>query len=83
MALGLLGLIGCAVERPNNLGVREGILAPCPGSPNCVSSQAANERNRIVPLVFSGAPQFFDRQQILSNLRKPLIDHARLGGQSA
>jgi uncharacterized protein (DUF1499 family) len=56
MALGLLGLIGCAGERPKNLGAREGILAPCPGSPNCVSSQAANERHRIAPLVFSGDP---------------------------
>ena len=27
--------------RPANLGVREGKLAPCPGTPNCVSSQAA------------------------------------------
>lgn len=56
MALGLLGLIGCAGERPNNLGAREGILAPCPNSPNCVSSQAANERHYIAPLVFSGDP---------------------------
>ena len=56
MALGLLGLIGCARERPNNLGAREGILAPCPASPNCVSSQTENERHRITPLVFSGDP---------------------------
>lgn len=56
MALGFLGLIGCAGERPKNLGAREGVLAPCPGSPNCVSSQAANERHRIAPLVFSGDP---------------------------
>lgn len=56
MALGLLGLIGCAGAPPKNLGAREGILAPCPGSPNCVSSQAANERHRIAPLVFSGDP---------------------------
>ena len=47
MALGLLGLAGCAGERPNNLGAREGILAPCPSSPNCVSSQTENERHRI------------------------------------
>lgn len=56
MALGLLGLIGCAGERPKNLGAREGILVPCPGSPNCVSSQAENERHRIAPLVFSDDP---------------------------
>jgi uncharacterized protein (DUF1499 family) len=56
MTLGLLGLAGCAGERPNNLGTREGILAPCPSSPNCVSSQTENERHRIAPLAFSGDP---------------------------
>jgi len=56
MALGLLGLAGCAGERPNNLGAREGMLAPCPRSPNCVSSQADDGKHRIAPLAFSGDP---------------------------
>ncbi len=56
MALGLLGLAGCAGERPNNLGAKAGLLAPCPRSPNCVSSQTENERHRIAPLAFSGDP---------------------------
>jgi uncharacterized protein (DUF1499 family) len=56
MALGVLGLVGCAGERPNNLGAKEGMLAPCPSSPNCVSSQAVDERHRIAPLAFSDAP---------------------------
>jgi uncharacterized protein (DUF1499 family) len=57
MALGLLGLVGCAGERPNNLGASAGQLTPCPSSPNCVSSQAADERHRIAPLAFSGDPE--------------------------
>lgn len=75
MALGLLGLIGCAGERPNNLGAREGVLAPCPGSPNCVSSQAANERHRIAPLVFSGEPgaAFARLKQVLSSRSDTII----------
>ncbi|CUB03062.1 DUF1499 domain-containing protein [Marinomonas fungiae] len=28
---------------PDNLGVNEGLLAPCPDMPNCVSSQASPE----------------------------------------
>ena len=56
MALGLLGLAGCAGERPDDLGAREGLLAPCPSSPNCVSSQTENERHRIAPLAFNGDP---------------------------
>ena len=49
-------LIGYAGERSNNLGAMEGILTPCPGSPNCVSSQTENERHRLAPLAFSGGP---------------------------
>lgn len=75
MALGLLGLIGCAGERPNNLGAREGVLAPCPGSPNCVSSQAANERHLIAPLVFSGDPgaAFARLKRVLSSRSDTII----------
>jgi len=49
-------LTACAGERPNNLGAKGGLLAACPASPNCVASQAADERHRIAPLVFSGDP---------------------------
>jgi uncharacterized protein (DUF1499 family) len=63
----VLGLWGCAGERPNNLGAREGVLAACPASPNCVSSQAADEKHRIAPLAFSGPPDaaFARLQQLL------------------
>ncbi len=57
MSMGLFGIIGCAGERPNNLGAREGLLAVCPASPNCVSSQAGDHRHRIEPLFFSGDPE--------------------------
>ena len=56
MTVGLLGLAGCAGERPNNLGARGGFLVACPVSPNCVSSQADDESHRIAPLTFSGDP---------------------------
>lgn len=56
MTIGLLGLLGCAGERPNNLGARNGFLTACPSSPNCVSSQATDEKHRIQPFTFSDAP---------------------------
>ena len=34
-------------SRPTTLGVSDGTLAPCPDSPNCVSSQAADEAHQI------------------------------------
>lgn len=42
--------------RPKQIGVRQGRLAPCPGRPNCASSQAESRRCRVEPLFFKGAP---------------------------
>jgi len=56
-ALLLFVLTGCAGDRPKNLGVRDGRLLACPASPNCVSSQAADEQHKIAPLAFTGEPE--------------------------
>ncbi len=56
MITGLLGMLGCAGDRPQNPGPQNGLLLACPSSPNCVSSQAADEGHRIAPLMFSGDP---------------------------
>ncbi|TVR56689.1 MAG: DUF1499 domain-containing protein [Candidatus Competibacteraceae bacterium] len=46
---------GCAGGRPPApLGVTEGRLAPCPGAPNCVSSQAVDANRRVEPLRYEG-----------------------------
>lgn len=37
-------------KRPLNLGVKEGKLAACPGSPNCVNSQSSDNQSKIDPL---------------------------------
>jgi uncharacterized protein (DUF1499 family) len=38
----------------DNLGVENGRLAPCPDSPNCVSTQATDEEHGIAPIAYSG-----------------------------
>ena len=43
-------------QRPPNLGVKDGTLAPCANSPNCVSSQAPDDNHHIAPLSYSGSP---------------------------
>ena len=43
-------------RRPANLGVRAGKLAPCPSSPNCVSTQADDPEHRIDVIPFTGSP---------------------------
>ena len=43
-------------RRPKDLGARDGQLAPCRRTPNCVSSQAdaADREHYIAPLAFTG-----------------------------
>jgi uncharacterized protein (DUF1499 family) len=45
-------LIPIASPRPNNLGVQNGRLAPCPDSPNCVSTQAERSLHLIEPILY-------------------------------
>ncbi len=40
-------LFSCAGTRPSNLGVKNARLAPCPSSPNCVSSDDADAAHFI------------------------------------
>lgn len=49
-------LISCAGKRPEGLGVSNGRLAPCPSSPNCVSSDAEDRGHAVEPLVLAMAP---------------------------
>ncbi len=50
-------LAGCGAEPPTNLGVEGGSLAPCPETPNCVSTQeeAEDTDHRMEPISFSGS----------------------------
>ncbi len=47
-------MLGCTGTRPLNLGIREGKLAPCPSTPNCVSSQSSDKEHAIEPLSYTG-----------------------------
>ena len=64
-ALAIL-LSACSGNPPGNLGVSDGCLAPCPQSPNCVSSQASDEAQRIEPLPLKGSPS--QTQALLARL---------------
>lgn len=42
-------------SRPSDIGVKEGRLTPCPGSPNCVVSQGEEDaEHAIAPLTYEG-----------------------------
>lgn len=49
-----LGLIHCSGSQRTKLGIEDGKLAPCPDSPNCVSSQSADKSHFTDPLKYSG-----------------------------
>ncbi len=52
-----LWILNAWTPRPRNLGVRNGLLAACPDSPNCVNSQQhADELHGIPPLAFRDTP---------------------------
>ncbi|MBZ8180742.1 DUF1499 domain-containing protein [Oscillatoria salina IIICB1] len=38
--------------KPKNLGVKDGKLATCPNSPNCVNSQSTDKEHQIEPLPY-------------------------------
>jgi uncharacterized protein (DUF1499 family) len=53
-------LAACAGERPSDLGVHDGRLAPCKPTPNCVASQAdraTDAGHYIPPLAIRGEPE--------------------------
>jgi len=53
----LVLLSACSGTAPDNLGIREGRLASCPDSPNCVNSQASDARHAIEPLPLQGSAE--------------------------
>ena len=50
-------MVGCSASRPSQIGVTAGRLAPCPDSPNCVSSQSEDKRHAIEPFHYEGTAE--------------------------
>jgi uncharacterized protein (DUF1499 family) len=54
-AAGLI-IASCSGTRPANLGVTNGLLAPCPSTPNCVSSQSRDPEHAVKALTYASSP---------------------------
>jgi len=52
-----LAVLSALASKPKNLGANNGRLAPCPGSPNCVSTQSADSQHAIDAIVYDGTPE--------------------------
>ncbi len=68
-------LSGCSAARPSNLGVRDGRLAPCPDSSNCVSSQSTDNVHAVAPLSYTGtaADAFTALRNIIAGMKRAVI----------
>jgi len=53
-AAALGAVAACAAERPPLTPAPGALLAPCPSSPNCVSSLATDAAQRVAPLAYRG-----------------------------
>ena len=52
-----MSLFACAGTRPTSLGIKDGRLAACPSTPNCVSSDAADASHVIAAFTLSAPPE--------------------------
>ena len=50
-------LFSCSGKRPSNLGISDSKLAPCPSSPNCLSSDADDNAHQTAPFQLKGTPE--------------------------
>ena len=57
MVLMVMSAAGCSSRGKGPKGIIDGRLAPCPGRPNCVSSEDDAGPSRIAALPFTGAPE--------------------------
>lgn len=62
-------------KRPNNLGVRDGKLAQCPNTPNCVSSQSSDTEHSIEALTYNSTPAeaIADLKTVIQGMKKTKI----------
>ncbi len=72
-----IGLLSCMSTKPENLGITNNQLHPCPNKPNCVCSFSSpeNSQNAIPPYKFTGstAATLLILKQVLSELPRTKI----------
>ncbi len=68
-------VLSASSRRPKTLGARDGRLAPCPDSPNCVSTQADREHQRMdsIPLASDAADSMGTLQRVVSAMPRTQI----------
>lgn len=77
IAMGSKSLFSFSGQRPENIGVKDGKLALCPDSPNCVNSQMpeSDAEHKIAPLTYSAAPAeaFAQLKSVIAGMERSQI----------
>ena len=68
-------MVGCTGKRPKDLGLKDGLLTPCPDKPNCVISYKNDSDHYIEPLVYqSSKDKAFEKiKQILDSEKRVVL----------
>jgi len=62
-------------SRPEDLGAKDGRLAGCPDSPNCVSTVATDDEHWVAPLTFDGTAEeaMVQLKGVIENMPRTLV----------
>jgi uncharacterized protein (DUF1499 family) len=62
-------------KRPDTLGVKDGKLAACPGTPNCVSSQATDAEHKVDAIAyFAPAAEVMEKlKSVVTNMERATV----------
>ncbi len=66
-------IFSCAGQRPENLGIDNGRLKDCPSKPNCISSQAEDEKHVLTPFRYQG-----EKKAAFERLKKIILSFERM-----
>ena len=66
-------IFSCTGQRPENLGIHNGRLKDCPSKPNCISSQAEDEKHVLTSFRYQG-----EKKAAFERLKKIILSFERM-----
>ena len=65
----------CSDTKISAQGIKEGVLAPCPDSPNCVSTQAEDTKHHMDPISYTGTLEQARQRllKVISSMRRARV----------
>ena len=73
VSVGGLYVISMSGRVPSNIGVVDGKLAACPDSPNCVSTQATDSEQKMIPIALAATDE--TDQSAIEEIKSVIAKH--------